>query len=180
MDSGYSSLVELNGDLIELMYGIREPTNMTDDLRHPLEDVVFTYDEIMAIPHRVYALAVSFGLYVPSVRDEISGYFYMALKSILYGEANKKYPKYLPTPGEMFRFTKKEFQAWQTVFLRAKKEGVAEELLYRLTVDDIYMDRMSVFLYYSTKDTDQDHFHAQRISHSGEPLNYTYIAEISD
>lgn len=180
MDEDYAELLEVNADLIELMYGIRNPVAMTDNLRHPLEDIVFTYDLVMADPVRVAALASSFGLYIPSEGYRVSGYFYLALKSILYGEANNKYPNILPGVGEMFHFTPEEFEAWRKSFMAARKTSLPRELLYRFTVDDIYMDRMTVYLYYSTQGTNQDPFEMSRVSHNGETLDFTYIEEGKD
>ena len=172
MDDEYAKLLDVNSDLIQLMYGTQNPVAMTDDLRHPLEDVVFTYDWVMADAVRVHALAVAFGLYVPSEAYRISGYFYLSLKSILYGEANNKYPDVLPPVGDMHHFTAEEFEAWRKGFMDAKKTNVPEELLYRLSVDVIYMDRMSVYLYYSTQGTSQDPFTESRMDHHGENLDF--------
>ena len=176
-DEDYETLIDLNRDLIELMYETRNPVSLPNRARHPLEDIVFTYDEVMAVPVRIKSLAASFGLYVPENPQETSKYFYMALKSILYGEAHNKYPSYLPSVGEMYHFTRNEFNEWKTRFWNASKKEVPSELLYRLSVDEIFADRMTVFMYFSTKNTDQDPFFGTRISHNGEKMNFEYIEE---
>ena len=175
MEDEYGKLLDVNADLIELMYGVRRPLAVDGDSRHPLEDFVFSYDRVMADPVRVLALYTALGLYAPPEEERISPYFYLALKGILDGERSGRYPRSFPSVGEMHRFTHQEFLAWAERFLRARKVAVPKELLYRLTVDDIYADRMTVFLYYNRMGCDDDPFKSTRITHSGEALDYFYF-----
>lgn len=175
IDQVYAKFTDLGRDLLELMYDTRHPIFIEGVDTHPLDGVVASLDIMLANPVQLYMLAEGFGLYLPALPYAASGYFYLSLKSILYGERHGKYPSYLPTPGDMYRFSRKRYETWEKSFWIAKKENIPQELLYRLEVDNIYEDRMSIYLYFSVFQTDQDTFEDDRISHHGEDLGFRYI-----
>lgn len=153
--STFSTLDEINQQLLELMYGDAMPNQAADEVeqkRHYLEDMVYSYDQVMIEPVSVLNLFASLNLEAPLNVDDAQTRFYDSLYTLIKGEQTGAFPGSLPAPEDMYFYTEEEYARWREDFL-ASDDVLDEQARFWLAHQQSgYRKRMTVYMFYDIEE----------------------------
>lgn len=133
------------------MYGDAVPDQTADvfgQKRHYLEDMVYSYDQVMTDSVAVLNLFASVNLQAPLKIQDAQMRFYYSLWALIKGERDEMFPESLPPPERMYFFTEEEFSAWRDSFLRGDDSYDELARFWLANQQSGYRKRMSVYMFY--------------------------------